>query len=203
MTSRVTTTGNLSGLRSGSVSRSTQTHLESILCLSLSQRLSHFLEVIYILDPEIEFICPIDYSQFPFHSYTCKLRLTSFNEYNSSVLFKRGHLFFAPKAPLSFILAKNADDPGHVLNPKKIKGYTVRVGYLTGRDTVSKAWGSDNYFSTTGLEIHLKSRYSKYIFIYFIPTTMFTFTSWVSYLIPPTSYPARTTLLVTVFLCQV
>ena len=47
------------------------------------------------------------------------------------------------------------------------------------------------------------SRYSKYIFIYFIPTTMFTFTSWVSYLIPPTSYPARTTLLVTVFLCQV
>ena len=35
------------------------------------------------------------------------------------------------------------------------------------------------------------SRYSKYIFIYFVPTTMFTFTSWVSFLIPPTSYPAR------------
>ena len=67
------------------------------------------------------------------------------------------------------------------------------------------------------------SRYSKYIFIYFVPTTMFTFTSWVSFLIPPTSYPARqhtphqdiviqpnvntntgrTTLLVTVFLCQI
>ena len=32
---------------------------------------------------------------------------------------------------------------------------------------------------------------------------MFTVTSWVSYLLPPTSYPARTSLLVTVFLCQV
>ena len=32
---------------------------------------------------------------------------------------------------------------------------------------------------------------------------MFTLTSWVSFLIPPTSYPARTTLLVTVFLCQI
>ena len=84
-----------------------------------------------------------------------------------------------------------------------------------------QAWSSDNYFSTTGLEIHLVSRSSKYIYIYFVPTTMFTLTSWVSFLIPPTSYPARqntphqdiivhpnantgrTTLLVTVFLCQI
>ena len=48
------------------------------------------LEVIYILDPEIEFVCPIDYSRFPFHSYTCRLRLTSFNEYNTSIIFRTG-----------------------------------------------------------------------------------------------------------------
>ena len=41
------------------------------------------------------------------------------------------------------------------------------------------------------------------IYIYYIPTTMFTLTSWVSFLLPTTSYPARTTLLVTVFLCQI
>ena len=46
--------------------------------------------MIYILDPEIEFVCPIDYSRFPFHSYTCRLRLTSFNEYNNSIIFKTG-----------------------------------------------------------------------------------------------------------------
>ena len=45
--------------------------------------------------------------------------------------------------------------------------------------------------------------FSKYIYIYFIPTSMFTASSWVSHLLPPTSYPARTSLLVTVFLCQV
>ena len=54
-----------------------------------------------------------------------------------------------------------------------------------------------------GSRINSLSRYRKYLFVYFIPTTMFTVTSWVSYLLPPTSYPARTSLLVTVFLCQV
>ena len=28
--------------------------------------------------------------------------------------------------------------PGQVLNPKKIKGYSVNVSYLVGEDTVSK-----------------------------------------------------------------
>ena len=32
---------------------------------------------------------------------------------------------------------------------------------------------------------------------------MFTITSWFSFLLPPTSYPARTSLLVTIFLCQI
>ena len=32
---------------------------------------------------------------------------------------------------------------------------------------------------------------------------MFTVTSWFSYLLPPNSYPARTSLLVTTFLCQI
>ena len=36
-----------------------------------------------------------------------------------------------------------------------------------------------------------------------MPTSMFTLTSWFSFLLPPTSYPARTSLLVTIFLCQV
>ena len=72
------------------------------------------------------------------------------------------------------------------------------------QDTVKKSWSRDDcYFSVVGIKIDLVSRYRKYLFVYFIPTTMFTLTSWVSYLLPPTSYPARTSLLVTVFLCQV
>ena len=102
----------------------------------------------------------------------------------------------------------------------KIRGYTVNVSYLNGevnvrtgslnyfsnislQDTVKKAWNHDGYYSVVGIKIDMVSRYRKYLFVYFIPTTMFTLTSWVSYLLPPTSYPARTSLLVTVFLCQV
>ena len=83
------------------------------------------------------------------------------------------------------------------------RGYKVAVGYLTGKDTVELAWDKERWFSVVGLKIDLVSKYGKYILIYFIPTTMFTATSWVSHLLPPTSYPARTSLLVTTFLCQV
>ena len=82
----------------------------------------------------------------------------------------------------------------------------VNVTYLTGDDTMSFSYSGEHEkasYSVAGINIKLISRYKKYIFIYFIPTTMFTITSWVSYLLPPTSYPARTSLLVTVFLCQV
>ena len=90
------------------------------------------------------------------------------------------------------ILGDNAPDPGEILDPHKVKGYSVQVKYLTGDDTVCQSWGSPSHFySTQGLEIHLIHKSHKYIFIYFIPSTMFTFTSWVSYLIPPTAYPAR------------
>ena len=86
----------------------------------------------------------------------------------------------------------NAADPGAILDAHKVKGYSVQVKYLAGDDTIYQSWGSSSdFFSTQGLEIHLVHKSHKYIFIYFVPSTMFTFTSWVSYIIPPTSYPAR------------
>ena len=57
-------------------------------------------------------------------------------------------------------------------------------------------------FSIVGLKLTLENRHSKYLWVYFLPTSMFTITSWVSFILPPTSYPARTSLLVTVLLCQ-
>ena len=82
-------------------------------------------------------------------------------------------------------------------------GYDVSVNYLIGNDTVELSWNQEEWYSIVGMKIDLVSKYGKYILIYFIPTTMFTAISWVSHLLPPTSYPARTSLLVTVFLCQV
>ena len=82
----------------------------------------------------------------------------------------------------------------------KIQGYAFSVDY---EETTAEAWSKQGYYSVVGMKIELVSLHRKYIFLYFVPTTMFTLTSWVSHLLPPASYPARTSLLVTVFLCQV
>ena len=136
----------------------------------------------YMVEAMVVFKCHIDYSHFPFHSATCNLKITSFTQSNISMVFH------------------SMQWSDYVV---KTRGYKVGVTYLTGKDTTELAWDKERWFSVVGLKIDLVSKYSKYILIYFIPTTMFTATSWVSHLLPPTSYPARTSLLVTVFLCQV
>ena len=89
-------------------------------------------------------------------------------------------------------------------NMDKIRGYYITVDYLKGNDTFGPSYSEDSdRFSVVTLKIDLVSKYTQYVYNYFVPSTMFTLTSWVSYLLPPTSYPARTSLLVTVFLCQV
>ena len=82
----------------------------------------------------------------------------------------------------------------------------VRVEYLEGNDTyqIGDMLKSDGTgFSVVGLKMTLTNLHSKYMWVYYLPTSMFTVTSWVSFLLPPTSYPARTSLLVTIFLCQI
>ena len=94
--------------------------------------------------------------------------------------------------------------PDLQLDRDKIRGYSITVDYLKGDDTIGPSYSKDSVrFSVVGLKIDLVSKYNQYVFVYFIPTSMFTVTSWVSFLLPPTSYPARTSLLVTVFLCQI
>ena len=92
------------------------------------------------------------------------------------------------------------------------------ASYLEGEEVLTEAWTAQGkYFSIAGIKIRyqlttaticihtfrLARNPSKFASIYYVPTSMFTLTSWVSFLLPPTSYPARTSLLVTVFLCQV
>ena len=72
------------------------------------------------------------------------------------------------------------------------QGYDVELEYLEGEDTFMAGWiESDKHYSVVGLKINLRSDYHKFVYIYYIPTIMFTVTSWVSFIIPPSSYPAR------------
>ena len=111
--------------------------------------------------------------------------------------------------------------PSEKLDTRRIQGYDISLKYLEKQDSIIPSWSGNVYYSQYGLEIYLSSTYAKYLLIYYIPTSMFTLTSWVSFIIPPSSYPARlfkhysimtitnhivyfrTTLLVTVFLCQI
>ena len=88
---------------------------------------------------------------------------------------------------------------------EKVRDYEVEVEYLKGNDTVQldDLQSSDAFYSVVGLKLTFETMYMRYMWVYYLPTSMFTVTSWVSFLLPPTSYPARTSLLVTVFLCQI
>ena len=46
------------------------------------------LEIRYLGEAEVVFTCPINYSDFPFHVATCRLRMTSFTADNSSMRFR-------------------------------------------------------------------------------------------------------------------
>ena len=59
---------------------------------------------------------------------------------------------------------------------------------------------SNQRFSITGFRVVLKRHSVKYLFTYYLPSTLFVITSWVSFLIPPEVVPGRMALLVTLFL---
>ena len=44
----------------------------------------------YYIQCEVGFVCPIDYKKFPFHSPTCRLRITSPIETNESLIYNVG-----------------------------------------------------------------------------------------------------------------
>ena len=158
--------------------------------LVISEEKNGDIRITYSFEAQVVFTCPIDYGEFPFHAHTCYLKITSFGKSLESMEFIRDERF--------------GWDPAAVLDSNKVRDYRVNVSYISGEETKKKSWFSnDIVYSIAGLKIELVSKYEKYILIYYLPSTIFTLTSWVSFLLPPTCYPARTTLLVTVFLCQI
>ena len=154
--------------------------------LTLSQLANKSVEINLNMEINTFVVCSMDFHSFPFNTNVCKFEVSSF-----------GH----NRDRMRFISASSQPDSG--LNKELISEYEMEVSYLTGNDTQVDEGDSGGVFSVVGLKIRLKTVYMKYIWVYYLPTTMFTLTSWFSFLLPPTSYPARTSILVTIFLCQV
>merc|ERR1711915_409517 len=57
--------------------------------------------------------------------------------------------------------------------------------------------------SFIGFRLKMERVSSKYMMMYYIPTSMFVFVSWTNFIFPPTAYPARCGLVVTTLLVLV
>ena len=100
------------------------------------------IEIRYLGEAEVVFTCPINYSDFPFHVATCRLRMTSFTADNSSMRFRHdmepwppGQVKICKFFYFTFIFWKieNIHCLLKVLDGEEIRGYTVNVSYLTGQ----------------------------------------------------------------------
>ena len=57
--------------------------------LKMRKSKDNITEVMLQTEAEISFTCPICYQSFPFHEAICNLRITSYSEFNNSILFTR------------------------------------------------------------------------------------------------------------------
>ena len=75
------------------------------------------LEIRYLGEAEVVFTCPINYSDFPFHVATCRLRVTSFTSVNTSMQVKytgRVHLYCTDHTFMQFLNNLSPWPPGQV-----------------------------------------------------------------------------------------
>ena len=142
----------------------------------------------YVLEIDVNIVWPMDFSTFPFDTNHIDFRLSAFTFHDYKVLF----------------LTNTSARPDSQLNRRKIRNYRIATAYLEVGETRVESWEvPGSFYSVPGFRMSLTSRAEKYLWVYYLPTSLFTITSWFSFLLPPTAYPARTALLVTVFLCQV
>ena len=150
------------------------------------------VKLLYSMVANVKFMCAMTFHTFPFDSNACKFQVGSYKFPADQIVFN----------------AVTTKRPDKKLVKEKVREYEVKVEYLEGNDTIiidgSLSFSNiSSMYSVVGLKITFANLYWKYIWVYYLPTSMFTVTSWVSFLLPPTSYPSRTSLLVTVFLCQI
>ena len=142
------------------------------------------IDILYVFEAEVDIICDPKFEDFPFHKHDCFLEIGSFTKTNSTLKFHPD-------------LAYNSDS----LAELKSFDYRIETSYLTGPDTINTGVvNSSVFYSVVGIKLELYSKWNKYLTLYYVPTILIVLTSWIFFLLPSTSYPARTALLVTAFL---
>jgi len=140
-------------------------------------------KVTYFFEAETELLCPANYALFPFNIHSCEVAVGSWTK-STDVLM------FLPDKAMENKVVKNITE----------FDYTMAINYLPSESTRDGVLDANAKFSVVGLKLQFQHKWERYIFLYYIPTMLIVITSWTFFLLPSTSYPSRTALLVTVFL---
>ena len=96
----------------------------------------------------IVFTCPMDYSKFPFHVSTCRLKITSFNYFNDTIVFKMN-----PLVP-------SVVPPEKMEQGLPLHGYEVNMTFLSKEEAFEESWFTEGgFYSCAGLRIELRSTF--------------------------------------------
>jgi len=141
------------------------------------QRTEESTQVTIAMEMDLSMICPMDVTAFPFDSHTCNLKFSSFARKSDELAFVR--------------ISENDEEPNDQLDPERVQDFAANASYFKENEVKVPSWlFPKKEYSVGGIKIRLVRDASKFTSIYYLPTTMFTLTSWVSFLLPPTSYPA-------------
>ena len=90
----------------------------------------------------------------------------------------------------------------HLNEQVALLDYAVRLSNLTMNYREDLQPEPANY-SVAGFELHLHRHFLPLMLNYYLPTSLFVCSSWISFLIPPDAIPGRMALLITLLLCLV
>lgn len=133
--------------------------------------------ITYIASTISNLKCKMDFATFPFDTQRCPY-------YVLSSSFRAEDLVFQGRSI-------------NRLESANFHGFDISL-----EDVGEEIYTDDDSFnkSRTGFVLILERRPSSYVFKYFLPAFGIVLVSWISFLIPPEVMPARTGLLVTLFL---
>ena len=138
--------------------------------------------------------CCMRFNWYPFDEQFCDFIIQAYDPLGKVVFSSIEHNDFYTPASNENVLLDYDLNITHLPDEKKMSMLGPKFEKITPHTKRDFSW------SRGGFRIHLKRRWPRYIFIYFLPSSLCVLGSWSSFLIDTENIAARSGLLATVFL---
>ena len=108
-----------------------------------------------------------------------------------STYFERISIFLWKKEENKLHTCKISNFTKWKISLKLSHFFTHNLHPLDGCSPRQGVASATTLYSVVGLNMRFDMNWSRYIFLYYIPTALIVMTSWIFFLLPSTSYPAR------------